>query len=136
MTECVSAPSCAQWLHYTAGDEARLCLDSRKLEPGDVFVALKGAKADGLSFVPVAVARRASCIVCEKREDAQSKCAGLPYAEVPDLHGQLGPIASLYYGEPSKAMHGIAITGTNGKTSTSHWVSALFSTANRLKRRD
>ena len=61
MTECVSAPSCAQWLHYTAGDEARLCLDSRKLEPGDVFVALKGAKADGLSFVPVAVARRASC---------------------------------------------------------------------------
>ena len=127
MTECVSAPSCAQWLHYTAGDEARLCLDSRKLEPGDVFVALKGAKADGLSFVPVAVARRASCIVCEKREDAQSKCAGLPYAEVPDLHGQLGPIASFYYGEPSKAMHGIAITGTNGKTSTSHWVAALLS---------
>ena len=120
-------PSCAQWLHYTAGDEARLCLDSRKLEPGDVFVALKGAKADGLSFVPVAVARRASCIVCENREDAQSKCAGLPYAEVPDLHGQLGPIASLYYGEPSKAMHGIAITGTNGKTSTSHWVAALLS---------
>ena len=68
MTECVSAPSCAQWLHYTAGDEARLCLDSRKLEPGDVFVALKGAKADGLSFVPVAVARRASCIGrCQSR---------------------------------------------------------------------
>lgn len=41
MTECVSAPSCAQWLHYTAGDEARLCLDSRKLEPGDVFVVSK-----------------------------------------------------------------------------------------------
>ena len=47
MTECVSAPSCAQWLHYTAGDEARLCLDSRRLEPGDVFVAIRGAKADG-----------------------------------------------------------------------------------------
>ena len=71
-----------------------MCIRDR---PGDVFVALKGAKADGLSFVPVAVARRASCIVCEKREDAQSKCAGLPYAEVPDLHGQLGPIACLLY---------------------------------------
>ena len=127
MTECVSAPSCAQWLHYTAGDEARLCLDSRKLEPGDVFVAIKGAKADGLSFAPVAAARRASCIVCEKRDDVQQKCAGLPYAEVPDLHAKLGPIASLYYGEPSKTMHGIAITGTNGKTSTSHWVAALLS---------
>lgn len=127
MTECVSAPSCAQWLHYTAGDEARLCLDSRKLEPGDVFVAIRGAKADGLSFAPVAAARRASCIVCEKRDDVQQKCAGLPYAEVPDLHAKLGPIASLYYGEPSKTMHGIAITGTNGKTSTSHWVAALLS---------
>ena len=127
MTECVSAPSCAQWLHYTAGDEARLCLDSRKLEPGDVFVAIRGAKADGLSIAPVAAARRASCIVCEKRDDVQQKCAGLPYAEVPDLHAKLGPIASLYYGEPSKTMHGIAITGTNGKTSTSHWVAALLS---------
>ena len=41
MTECLSAQSCAQWLHYTAGDDARLCLDSRKLEAGDVFVILQ-----------------------------------------------------------------------------------------------
>ena len=129
MTECVSAPSCAQWLHYTAGDEARLCLDSRKLEPGDVFVAIRGAKADGLSFAPVAAARRAGCIVCEKRDDVQQKCAGLPYAEVPDLHAKLGPIASLYYGEPSKAMHGIAITGTNGKTTTTSVADYLLKAA-------
>ena len=127
MTECLSAQSCAQWLHYTAGDDARLCLDSRKLEAGDVFVALKGANVDGLSFVPVAVARRASCVLCDKRADAQQKCAGLAFAEVPDLHAKLGEIASLYYGRPSAAMHGVAITGTNGKTSTSHWVAALLS---------
>lgn len=127
MTECLSAQSCAQWLHYTAGDDARLCLDSRKLEAGDVFVALKGANVDGLSFVPVAVARRASCVLCDKRVDAQQKCAGLAFAEVPDLHAKLGEIASLYYGRPSAAMHGVAITGTNGKTSTSHWVAALLS---------
>lgn len=127
MTECLSAQSCAQWLHYTAGDNARLRADSRLLEAGDVFVALRGARVDGLSFAPVAAARRASCMLCEKREDVQQKCAGLAYAEVPDLQTKLGAIASLYYGEPSAGMHGIAITGTNGKTSTSHWVAALLS---------
>lgn len=127
MTECLTVQSCAQWLHYTAGDNARLQQDSRKLEAGDVFVALRGAKADGLSFAPVAAARRASCMLCEKRDDVRQNCAGLAYAEVPDLPGKLGEIASLYYGEPSAAMRGIAITGTNGKTSTSHWVAALLS---------
>ena len=126
MTECLSAQSCAQWLHYTAGDDARLRLDSRKLEAGDVFVALRGAKTDGLSFASVAAARRASCIVCERREDAVHKCAGLACAQVPDLAAKLGLIASLYYGEPSAAMHGVAVTGTNGKTSTSLWVAALL----------
>ena len=126
MTECLSAQSCAQWLHYTAGDDARLCLDSRQLEAGDVFVALQGARFDGLSFAPVAAARRASCILCDRREDARHKCAGLAFAEVENLHAQLGPIASLYYGNPSAAMRGVAITGTNGKTSTSHWTAALL----------
>lgn len=126
MTECLSVQSCAQWLRHTAGDNARLCLDSRQLEAGDVFVALQGARFDGLSFAPVAAARRASCIVCDRREDARHKCAGLAFAEVENLHARLGSIASLYYGNPSAAMRGVAITGTNGKTSTSHWTAALL----------
>ena len=126
MIECLSAAECAWWLRQCAGQKAALRVDSRLLEAGDVFVALKGAKADGLSFAPVAAARRAAALNCDKRPDVLEKCAGLPCVQVENLHEKLGVIASLYYGEPSKALHGVGITGTNGKTSTSHWIAALL----------
>ncbi len=126
MTERLTDAACAQWLRTKARAGARLTLDSRTLEEGDVFVAVRGERVDGLSFAPVAAARKASCLLCETRADAGQRSAGLPYLEVEGLRERLGRIASLYYGEPSAALHGVAVTGTNGKTSTSHWTAALL----------
>ena len=95
MIECLSAAECAWWLRQCAGQKAALRVDSRLLEAGDVFVALKGAKADGLSFAPVAAARRAAALICDKRPDVLEKCAGLPCVQVENLHEKLGVIASL-----------------------------------------
>ncbi len=126
MTECMSVRSCACWLHETVGGTAALRADSRAVKAGDVFVALKGEKSDGLAYARAAAERGAAALLCEVRSDAEEKCAGLPFVQVENLHDRLGEIASLYYGSPSAAMHGAAITGTNGKTSTSHWTAALL----------
>ena len=105
---------------------ANMTLDSRLVCPGDVFVAIKGHKTDGLNFVSSAKDKGAALILCEKRADAKEKCLGLPFVEVEDLTKKMGAIASLFYHDPTSHMRGIAVTGTNGKTSTSHWVGDLL----------
>lgn len=110
------------WLKARVCQGARLTLDSRQIREGDVFVALKGAQRDGLDFVDAVRQAGARAVLCEERPDAKLRCRTLPCLEVEELPRRLGEIASVFYGEPSKAMRGIAITGTNGKTSTSHWV--------------
>ncbi len=126
MSNCVSDKYCAEWLRQHAATQARLRSDSRKVNPGDVFVAVKGENADGLSFAGVAASRSACAMLCEPREDIAICASGLPFLEVPDLHQRLGNIAALFYGEPTTDLLGVAVTGTNGKTSTSHWCGALL----------
>ena len=112
------------WLKATAARGACLRIDSRLIEPGDVFVALKGAHSDGMSYAGVVAARGASCILTEKRDQMQPQ--PLAVYQFEGLAEYLGNIASAFYGNPSDRMMGVAITGTNGKTSTSHWVCALL----------
>lgn len=124
-TRRVSDQEVLTWLKATADVGARLRIDSRQIEPGDIFVALKGARVDGLAFAQVAAAHGAKGILTQG--DAQGPAIGpLPRFGVDDLPERLGKIASLYYGEPSDRLMGIAVTGTNGKTSVSHWISHLM----------
>ncbi len=106
--------------------QADMTLDSRRVKTGDVFVALKGQKTDGLNYIAAAKEKGAAVVLCEKREDALEKCADLPFVEVENLARQTGVIASAFYKFPTSHMRGIAVTGTNGKTSTSHWVGDLL----------
>lgn len=114
------------WLKTCTKPGAEITLDSRAVKPGDVFVALKGAKADGLAWAEKAAAAGAAAVLYEPREAAPSLSVPVPSLSVPELRRRLGFIASAFYGEPSFEMVGIGITGTNGKTSISHWVSALL----------
>lgn len=124
-TKRVSDQDVLTWLKATADVGARLRIDSRQIEPGDIFVAIKGARVDGITFAQVAAAHGAKGILMQ---DGQSELpiGPLPRFGVDDLPARLGQIASLYYGEPSKRLMGIAVTGTNGKTSISHWISHLM----------
>lgn len=114
------------WLRGLAHEGARLVLDSRRVRPGDVFVAVPGAAADGRNFIRVAAARGASGVLMEA-DGASPEHHPVATLDVENLRARLGEIASGFYGEPSAQMTGVAVTGTNGKTTTTHWIAALFS---------
>jgi UDP-N-acetylmuramoyl-L-alanyl-D-glutamate--2,6-diaminopimelate ligase len=96
-----------------------LRLDSRAIEPGDVFVALAGQLRHGLEFADVAAARGARCVLFEPPAP-DAAAPPLPALAVPGLRGHLGIIADRAYASPSRELTVVGVTGTNGKTSTVH----------------
>ncbi|MGF6710379.1 UDP-N-acetylmuramoyl-L-alanyl-D-glutamate--2,6-diaminopimelate ligase [Luteibacter sp. W1I16] len=97
-------------------DVSGLALDSREIVRGDAFVALRGMKGHGIEFAAKAVGQGAVAILAEPPFDAID--AGVPVITVDKLRDKAGPIAARYYGDPSRALDVIGVTGTNGKTST------------------
>ncbi|MDH5181349.1 MAG: UDP-N-acetylmuramoyl-L-alanyl-D-glutamate--2,6-diaminopimelate ligase [Gammaproteobacteria bacterium] len=116
-----------------------LCLDSRKLQPGDLFLAVAGQTVHGLNFVDKAIAAGAAAVVWEPVDDAapiplsrhEAPDGGQsPLLAIPELSLQVGVIADRYYGQPSKQMFVTGITGTNGKTSCSQFLAEVLSEDN------
>jgi UDP-N-acetylmuramoyl-L-alanyl-D-glutamate--2,6-diaminopimelate ligase len=93
--------------------------DSRAVEPGDLFVARKGGATDGNAFIAQALARGAVALLVE--EGAQVP-EGVPVVRVADVPSALAYAAAAVYGHPGFSLDVIGITGTNGKTTTSHLV--------------
>jgi len=89
--------------------------DSRQVTGGDLFVAVPGETHDGASFVGDALARGAVAVMAE-----QHLAYDVPQITVPDARVGLGRAAELVYGAPTSALHTVAITGTNGKTTTAY----------------
>ena len=100
--------------------------DSRAVAPGDLFVALRGASADGHAFVPQALALGAVALLCEA---APANAGGAALALVRDARRALAPIANAFFGAPSRELALIGITGTNGKTSTTFLSEAILRAA-------
>ncbi|MCK9488984.1 MAG: UDP-N-acetylmuramoyl-L-alanyl-D-glutamate--2,6-diaminopimelate ligase [Xanthomonadales bacterium] len=101
---------------------AGLCLDSRAVQPGDVFVAVSGGRMHGLEFAGQALARGAGCVLYQPPAPAslQSELANWPAIAVPNLRQHLGTLADRAWQSPSRQLQCIGVTGTNGKTSTVH----------------
>ncbi|MEO7917340.1 MAG: UDP-N-acetylmuramoyl-L-alanyl-D-glutamate--2,6-diaminopimelate ligase [Dokdonella sp.] len=93
-----------------------LQLDSRKVQPGDAFFALRGTRQHGLAYADVAEKNGAVAILAETPFDDVP--TSVPLIGVDALGQQLGSIASRWQGDPTAEMHVVGITGTNGKTST------------------
>jgi UDP-N-acetylmuramoyl-L-alanyl-D-glutamate--2,6-diaminopimelate ligase len=100
--------------------------DSRQVEDGWIFVALRGLKADGTEFVPQAVERGAAAIVAERGPETR---VDVPWVIVADARDALATLSAEFYGHPSRRMQVVGITGTNGKTTTSYVLSAIFEAA-------
>lgn len=100
--------------------------DSRKVTPGDLFVCCRGCKTDGHLYLIDAVSRGAVAVVASKdvNLDEIQGCRALVMMENTD--SVLPVLAATFYKHPSKRMSVIGITGTNGKTTTSHLVKAIF----------
>jgi UDP-N-acetylmuramoyl-L-alanyl-D-glutamate--2,6-diaminopimelate ligase len=95
-----------------------LAYDSRRVQPGALFVALKGEKADGAEFIAQAVEKGAEAVVSETRE-LKSRATNVV---VPNAREALADLASEFYENPSNHLKVIGVTGTNGKTTTAFLV--------------
>ncbi|MDP2828754.1 MAG: UDP-N-acetylmuramoyl-L-alanyl-D-glutamate--2,6-diaminopimelate ligase [Sulfuricellaceae bacterium] len=101
---------------------SRLSVDSRTLQPGDTFVAYPGDGADGRRFIPQAIAAGASGVLWERQDFAWNTDWNLPNLGATDLRAKAGFWADEVYEHPSRDMWVIGVTGTNGKTSCTHWL--------------
>ncbi|MDE5734721.1 MAG: UDP-N-acetylmuramoyl-L-alanyl-D-glutamate--2,6-diaminopimelate ligase [Duncaniella sp.] len=97
-------------------DIAGLTADSRQAAPGMLFVAVPGVSVDGHKYIPSAIALGAAAVVCERMPEETE--AGVAYIQVESSAEALGIMASEWYGNPSRKLRLIGVTGTNGKTTT------------------
>ena len=95
---------------------AGLTYDSRNVHAGDCFFAVRGTQCDGHAFIPAAVAAGASAVVCE--ELPAEPAEGIAYVVVDDTHAAMADMAAAFYGDPSRSLRLVGVTGTNGKTTT------------------
>jgi UDP-N-acetylmuramoyl-L-alanyl-D-glutamate--2,6-diaminopimelate ligase len=100
--------------------------DSRRVQPGMVFVALHGRAADGVAFAPQAVDAGAAAIVSDRPPAGAS---AVPWVHVDDARLALALLAAEFFHHPSREIKVVGITGTNGKTTTSYLVAAMFEAA-------
>lgn len=110
---------------------ARLVTDSRVVVPGDTFVAYPGGQVDGRQFISQAIAQGANAVIWEANNFVWNKAWQIPNLAVSDLRQQAGEIAAQVYGHPSEKLWMVGITGTNGKTSCSHWIAQTFNALGR-----
>jgi UDP-N-acetylmuramoyl-L-alanyl-D-glutamate--2,6-diaminopimelate ligase len=125
MLELHTPTQAAQWLRsHVSG---RLQTDSRKVGPGDGFIAWPGAATDGRQHVPAALQNGAKACLVEALDSQRFGFSGESIAAYPDLKAASGPIAAAYFEQPSQRLDVVAITGTNGKTTTAWWLAHLLS---------
>ena len=105
----------------------RLTSDSRAVQSGDTFVAYPGAQADGRRFIAQAIGYGANAVIWDAHDFKWNTEWNVPNLAVRDLRHQAGVIADHVYGRPSHKLWMIGVTGTNGKTSCSHWLAKAFS---------
>ena len=99
-------------------------IDSRKIEKGHLFVAIKGTQTDGHRFIPKALELGAIAVLCEDiPEDCQP---GITYVQVSSTEEAVGPVATVFYGEPSQHLKLVGVTGTNGKTTIATLLYNMF----------
>lgn len=108
-----------------------LVTDSRAVGQGDTFVAYPGEKADGRQFIAQAIARGANAVIWEAQHFAWDDAWQIPNLAVSDLRHKAGWLADAVYGSPSEKLWLVGITGTNGKTSTSHWIAHVLNEAGK-----
>ncbi len=99
-------------------------IDSRKIEKGHLFVAIKGTQTDGHKFIPKALELGASAVLCEDLPD--EKAEGITYIQVTSTESAVGPVATVFFGEPSKKLKLVGVTGTNGKTTIATLLYNMF----------
>jgi UDP-N-acetylmuramyl-tripeptide synthetase len=127
-----SVEQAAQWLKVHVGAGV-LQTDSRRLQPGDAFIAWPGAANDGRQYVTAALDSGAACCLVESDGVEGYAFDDARIAQVSGLKVVSGLIAASYFEQPSRSLDVIAVTGTNGKTSSAWWIAQ---TLNLLRKKE
>ena len=85
-------------------------IDSRKIKEGHLFVAIKGTQVDGHQFIPKALSLGAKSVLCE--DMPEEKIEGVTYIQVASTEDAVGKVATLFYGDPSRKLKLVGVTGT------------------------
>jgi UDP-N-acetylmuramyl tripeptide synthase len=125
MIELQTPPDAGQWLRERVTGTLRS--DSRKVAAGDGFIAWPGAASDGRQYVHAALAQGATACLVERGGVEAFSFPGAQVASYPQLKTAAGSIASEYFGRPTDRLAVLAVTGTNGKTSTAWWLAQALS---------
>ena len=109
-------------LHAPADMEVSdVCYDSRKAAPGAAFIAVRGYETDGHKYIPAAVDKGASLVICEEAPSVET-----PYVLVKDSRRAMALAAANFFGRPAEELTVIGVTGTNGKTTTTNLIRSLL----------
>ncbi len=111
----------------TAVQVEGISTDSRRVEKGELFVALRGEHADGRDFIGQAVSRGAVAVMCEDGSGLAG--VGVPYVVVDDARDALASVSSRFYENPSETLTLVGVTGTNGKTTTTYMLRSILEAA-------
>ncbi len=112
----------------TVGDVARevsgINIDSRQIEAGHIFVAVKGTQTDGHTYIGKAIEKGAAVVVCETLPEALD--ANVTYVKVADTEDIVGKLATRFFGNPTEKLELVGVTGTNGKTTIATLLYNMF----------
>lgn len=99
-------------------------IDSRRIEAGHLFVAMKGTQTDGHAYISKAIEKGATAILCE--DMPETTVEGVTYVQVKSTEDVVGEVATTFYGDPSKHLKLVGVTGTNGKTTIATLLYNMF----------
>jgi UDP-N-acetylmuramoyl-L-alanyl-D-glutamate--2,6-diaminopimelate ligase len=105
-----------------------LAYDSRHVTPGALFIALRGASSDGHDYIAQALNKGAAALMIHADRADWYGAHGLPTVVVPNTRVILPHLAAEFYGQPSRSLDLIGVTGTNGKTTTAFMIESIFRT--------
>jgi UDP-N-acetylmuramoyl-L-alanyl-D-glutamate--2,6-diaminopimelate ligase len=125
LTRLKSPDAAARWLSEWCTGTLRT--DSRQVQRGDAFIAWPGYARDGREFVAAALAAGAATCLVEEADVERFGLKDARVASLPGLKARTGEIAAAFFGKPTDTLDVIAVTGTNGKTSSAWWVAQASS---------
>ena len=124
LEEILNGINIAEILGETSKEISGIHIDSRKVESGHMFVAIKGTQTDGHAYIGKAIEKGASTILCENLPEDIDK--NITYIKVSDTEDAIGKLATAFYGNPTSKLELIGVTGTNGKTTIATLLYNMF----------
>lgn len=124
LTEIIQPVTLTETVGCTDLDITGIQMDSRLIEPGQLFVAVRGTQTDGHAYIDKAIEKGAVAVVCEQIPEVRQP--GVTYLSTPDTEDAVGKLATTFYGDPTSKLDLVGITGTNGKTTIATLLYDMF----------